>query len=344
MNKIRIIDNKKDWDAYIDKMYQSDFYYTYDYHNISIDDNYKAQLFVYEEDENTICLPLIIRPIPDNDGFFDATSVYGYAGPLTSVKEIPQKIIENFQKALSRIFVENNIIAVFSRLHPYFENEKYIGQLGEVVSLSETVYIDLRISPEEQYRQYRRDVKSRLKGLVRDGFTVYEDNELKYLKEFIRIYNENMKRVNAAPMYFFPDDYYDKFFKSPEIGARLYFVMKDNEIAAGSIIVFSKTVIQYHLSATAENYLKNSPVRLLLDYVRLQNTGKQQDIFHLGGGVGNAKDSLFNFKAGFSKARLTFKIWKYIVNEQKYNELCEKEQIPPDEPYFPAYRAKNKLL
>ena len=344
MNKIKIIENKKDWDFFIDKMYQGDFYYTYDYHHISLDENYKAQLYVYEEDGHTLCLPLIIRSIPDNKGFFDATSVYGYAGPLTSSSDIPEDIILNFQNALNKIFLENNIVAVFSRLHPYFKNEKYLGQLGEVVSLSETVYIDLKISPEEQYRQYRRDVKSRIKGLIRDGFTVFEDTELKYLNDFIRIYNENMKRVNAASIYFFPDDYYKKFFESAEIGAKLFFVMKDNEIAAGSIIVFSKTVIQYHLSATAGKYLKKSPIRLLLDYIRIENTGKQQDIFHLGGGVGSARDSLFEFKAGFSKARLNFKIWKYIVNQQKYNELCQKENISPDEPYFPAYRAKNKLL
>jgi len=344
MSTLKIIENKKDWTSYLNRMYYGDFYFTYDNHKISVKEPNKFLLFAYEEAEFTLILPLIIRPIPDADGFFDATSVYGYAGPMSSHKDVPTNVLNNFQKELNKKFLKYNLVAVFSRLHPYFENEKYIYQLGDILNLSETVYIDLKIKPEEQYRQYRKGVKSDIKALIREGHTVFEDSELKYISEFIEMYNENMRRVNADSMYFFSEEYYRDFFSSDEIGAKLFFVKKNDEIAAGSIINFSKSVIQYHLSATKTKYLKNSPIRLILNHIRLEYTAKEQEIFHLGGGVGSAKDSLFNFKAGFSKSRLNFKIWKYIVNKEKYDELCKKEGVEETESYFPAYRANNKIL
>lgn len=344
MNTFKIVKDKSEWHEFIDKMYFGDFYYTYDYHKISVNPPDIFLLFTYQEDDYTLILPLIIRPIPDAQGFFDATSVYGYAGPLASHNNIPKEVISNFEKKLDQKFLEYNIIAVFSRLHPFFENEKLISKLGNIVNLSQTVYIDLRISLEAQYGQYRKGVKSDIKALIRDGYSIFEDTELKYLNDFISIYNENMVRVNAASMYFFSEQYYNDFLKSDEIAAKLYFIKKGDEIVAGSIIVFSKSVIQYHLSATKTEYLKNSPIRLLLDYIRTENSAKKQEIFHLGGGVGSENDTLFNFKAGFSKARLSFKIWKYIVNQEKYNELCKKNGVDQTEHYFPAYRAKNKVL
>ena len=67
---------------------------------------------------------------------------------------------------------------------------------------------------------------------------------------------------------------------------------------------------------------------------------------HLGGGVGAAEDSLFNFKAGFSQKRHAFSCWKWVVNEGAYDEIAssvrEHQRLaglrPSASNYFPAYR------
>lgn len=341
--EISIIKDKSDWNSALKKMSAYDFYFTYDYHKLSVKEPNNHILFSYISQDYQIVLPLIIRPIPNSE-FFDATSVYGYAGPLSSHLVVPEYIIEEFQNELRNYCFKNKIISIFSRLHPSIKNDIYLQGIGNIIELSQTVYIDLNSPIDEQYKQYRKGVKSDIKALQRDGYTIFEDTELKYLDEFIGLYNDNMVRVQATSNYYFSNEYYFDFFKSEEIGARLFLVKKDDDIAGGSIIVFAGDIIQYHLSGTKESFLKNSPVRLLLDNIRIKNSGSKYHIFHLGGGVGSSEDSLFNFKAGFSKERLTFKVWKYIVNESAYNLMLDKFGFIENSNYFPLYRSIEKPL
>jgi thiamine pyrophosphokinase len=63
---------------------------------------------------------------------------------------------------------------------------------------------------------------------------------------------------------------------------------------------------------------------------------------HFGGGLGGREDSLFHFKAGFSKQRADFFTYRLIADSQAYDTLCirwqEQHQAPLDETFFPAYR------
>jgi hypothetical protein len=64
----------------------------------------------------------------------------------------------------------------------------------------------------------------------------------------------------------------------------------------------------------------------------------------LAAGWGAQNDPLFQFKSGFSPARASFYTWRYIVNAEKYSQLCSRWQqinrIPPEsmQGFFPAYR------
>ena len=46
---------------------------------------------------------------------------------------------------------------------------------------------------------------------------------------------------------------------------------------------------------------------------------------HLGGGVGSVQDSLFHFKAGFSKIRNDFLTWQFIVQPAVYDLLVNEK-------------------
>jgi len=341
--KIIYLKEKEDWNRIVSNMLQFDFYFTYSYNSLSVTEQDIPFLYFYQESDYKIIFPLILRRIPDCD-CYDATSVYGYAGPLASHLSVPNKILENFHIGLAQYFTRNNIISVFSRLHPYIQNEKYLSGIGDITTLSNTVFIDLQTNTDAQYKQYRKGVKSDLSKLKREGFEVFEDTKLTHLSKFIEIYNENMCRVNADQHYFFPESYYQSFFESKEIGARLFFVKKDNDFVASSIFTFVNGIIQYHLSGTSSEFLKNSPTRLLIDHVRLLGVNLNYKILHLGGGVGSKNDSLFNYKTGFSKSFLDFKTWKYIVDYKKYNDLVFKYKIVGNHNYFPLYRVNDRRL
>ena len=54
-------------------------------------------------------------------------------------------------------------------------------------------------------------------------------------------------------------------------------------------------------------------------------------VMHLGGGLGGAHDSLFDFKAGFSKDRQPFRTWRVVVDPVRYAELSQARH-PADDP------------
>ena len=86
---IKIIKSKKEWDSFLDKVDSYDFYHTYDYHELSINEDEECILISYSENDSIIGLPFIVRQIPDSE-YKDLTSVYGYAGPVS------KNIDENF--------------------------------------------------------------------------------------------------------------------------------------------------------------------------------------------------------------------------------------------------------
>jgi thiamine pyrophosphokinase len=85
----------------------------------------------------------------------------------------------------------------------------------------------------------------------------------------------------------------------------------------------------------------------MIDEMRLWSKQRGNRIFHLGGGLGSRQDSLFDFKASFSKQRHPFYTLRLITDSQNYRNLIKARamemNINPEEliqtSYFPAYRA-----
>lgn len=119
---------------------QHDFYYLPDYHRLAEDRGEgKAVLVVYAKDDFTIVLPLMLRPLvaikgleEEGAGLCDATSVYGYAGPLASHDNLPPEIVADFQSSLSDDLRDLRLVALFSRMHPLLAADNCAAGLGEL--------------------------------------------------------------------------------------------------------------------------------------------------------------------------------------------------------------------
>jgi len=336
--KVLTKDHQKEWLEVLERMYAYDFYHTYSYNYYYSDRNSFPILFCFNKSGIELAIPLIVRKI-EKTNYYDVTSSYGYVGPLSSQPIISDEIVDEFLKALNKYFIDNKIISAFSRLHPSLKNENLLQGLGTVLPLSQTVYINLKNSLEIQRKDFKKGVKADLSKLSKGDFLVFEDEKKQFISEFIDIYNENMERVGAKSEYFFQIPYYNAILKSKDVNSKLYFVIKDGIKIAASIFVFTGNIIQYHLSATRFEYLKNSPVRLLIDHVRKYGFENGFHELHLGGGVGSVEDSLFKFKSGFSENRYQFKVWRYVVNQHVYDELVQKNGDIKDPNYFPLYRS-----
>lgn len=334
---IQEITKKDDWVAVLNKVDSYDFYHTYDYHLLSKQPNEKFVLLVYQNDIRLIAIPIVIRPIEGTD-YFDITSVYGYAGPVS--KNITVDFDNTiFVSELNNYFVNHKIVSVFSRLNPYIHHQKKILQnLGNCTDMSSIVTINLTNNLETQRSGYQRRIKSQI-NKARRLCNIVKATKKEDIDAFIDIYYENMNRVNADDYYYFDRDYFYNFLNSDNFETDLLLALtKDtNEIIAGVIFVKTNHIVQYHLAGSKSDFLSLTPIKMLIDEMRLIATEEGFKYLNLGGGLGSKEDSLLRFKISFSKELKTFSVWKYIVDHEIYNQLTSS-QNPKSKDYFPAYR------
>lgn len=337
--KFKILENDSpQWNEVIALAEIHDFHHTAYFHKI--DNSFTSKLLVFSYDENFIAFPIVIRPIEATD-YNDVTSVYGYAGPVYKFENNfnPQQLLTFFKEQFFAFCKEHKIISVFSRLHPLIEQRILLNDFGNIEDLNKTVVIDLTMTAEEQRKAYRKSLKSELNQLRRKEIEVKEANSKTEIDQFIEIYYETMSRVEASKLYYFSKEYFYDFLDNPDFNSKLLVAKHDNQVIAGAIFTFTKKIMQYHLAGTTEAFIKETPMKLILDEARIFGNEISTECLHLGGGVGGQdNDSLFRFKSGFSKDFKQFSVWKLIVNDTIYKQLS-KNKLPSS--FFPLYRSPN---
>ena len=337
---IRIISSAQEWTSLLSTVQSYDYYHTYEYTVLECSRQAAEPLFVsYTSGGNIILLPLLLRLIP-NTPYFDATSAYGYPGPLC--KYIDSTHIHTFSRELKAYFLDNNIVSVFSRMNPVLKNTKCFDSIGDIDIVSKTISVDLVGTEEEQVSRYRKghrySIKKNHQLVCR--FADWSDQS----DTFIEIYYQTMGRLSANDQYYFDKEYLDKFFHTKTYLPLLVICELNNQAIGAAIFVGCQGILQYHLSGSRTEYTKYSPSLIMVDYVRRWGSENGYDELHLGGGYSSSDDSLFRFKSGFSDVINSFSIWKYIVSPQIYLELCRERGIDPQTTsFFPAYRSPPLL-
>ncbi|PZF74037.1 GNAT family N-acetyltransferase [Taibaiella soli] len=337
---IQLTDKAK-WKELVDRSISYDFHHCHSYHEL--EHSGTPFLFVVaNEADDFIAFPLVKRPIPGTQ-YYDCTSVYGYAGPISSKppESLPPQLLIDFQEELKVFVSKEKIVAAFTRMHPIIEQDSFLDPLGKVIQLNKTVAIDLSLPVDLQRQQYRKAFKYRLNVLRRSGYTVKKADTASEIKAFVDIYTQTMDRVNAQESYYFDEDYFRNFLNSEDFTSFLLLAYKDGEVAAGAIFTATRNIMQYHLAGTSETYILDAPMKLVIDEARLIGSEMGLQYLHLGGGVGGSDDdSLFLFKAGFSDLNFTYRVWQLVANQPVYEELVAQKQkektLNPN--YFPLYR------
>ncbi|WP_026897142.1 GNAT family N-acetyltransferase [Daejeonella oryzae] len=343
--EIFTLEDKEKWKKVIRDSEFYDFYHTWVYH--SLEKNGIPKLFLYSEGETWIALPLLTRSIFDT-GYLDITSAYGYVGPISNYQfeDLPNVFLNNFKDAFLEYLESEKIVSVFSRLHPFMNQEILLNKFCCLHSNGKTVVINLKTSLEEQRAKYRKTLKEKINQLRRKGFYTKEVNDLESVRKFVSIYSENMARIGATDEYLFDEAYFVNLLNSDEIHCKLILVYIDEEAVCGSLITCTNQIIQGHLIGTKEDYLKDSPAKLLVDEISLIGRDNDMKYYHLGGGVGGNDDSLFNWKAGFSDEFLDFKTWRFIANKNAYKDLVDSKNLADEnnQQFFPLYRLHDNQL
>ena len=299
--------------------------------------------FIASEGGNVYFLPLLVRPIVI-DGMStaelrDVASPYGYAGPVVS-PNAPADFIERSVTRFIETLSEHAIVTAFVRFHPVLTQASgRYQELGQLCDHGETVLIDLNQTEDQMWGQVRSNHRLNINRSRRKGYSTIID-DWSYLDAFYEMYIDTMKRVSAGNYYHFPFEYFTTLRRELADHTRLCSVLIDGQIAGAGLFFESNGIVQYHLSGTHTEFVKRHPSKVMLDDVRRWSTQRGNQVFHLGGGVGSQDDSLFRFKAGFSKERRRFSSWRVVVDRLRYDELVTgaSKETSGENSYFPAYR------
>lgn len=337
-------DQAKQWGRWLEAV-AHDFYHTAAYHRFSQETGEgEAWLAVYGDRERYLAWPYLLRPLatvkPEDAGLRDVTSVYGYAGPLAHGCLPGDPFLERARERIAELWRSQNGVSAFTRFHPLLENHRWAGEIsGEsaVRQGGETISIDLARSPAEHWHDYQASLRNRVNRGRRLGLVTEIDESWSHLEDFARFYRAAMMRNRAAPQYLFPLEYFARLKAALGRQAFLLVTRLGSEVAAAAILIEYCGIVQNHFCMNNEDCLELAPSKVLLDDARRWAGGRGNRVFHLGGGRGACGDSLFAFKAAFSRRRHRFYTGRWILAPGTYERLCGGRAASND--YFPAYRA-----
>ena len=333
------------WQAALARSGAYDFYHRADYHALAEHlGEGEAVLLDWRGPSASVALPLLLRPIGTIPGLkeigadrVDATSVYGYAGPVASQVPLPPIESKLFGEQVEQWLARNRVVSLFARLHPLLGNAAVIAGLGEAMVVGPTVSIDLARPAEEQIGGYRANHRRDLRKLRNAGFSCRMASDAPAIAAFAEIYLQTMARVSAAPAYVFDVAYFERLLTIP--GLKLMLCLVEGEVCAGAVVSACGAIAQYHLGGTADRWLNRAPMKLIFDEARQWASGLGCTRLHLGGGLGAREDALFNFKAGFSQDRHAFRVWRWVIDQVAYDRLVARVGAEAQaSASFPAYR------
>lgn len=287
-----------------------------------------------------VFLPIVTREIDSE--YWDATSTYGYGGPVMD-KSLTDAQLDIVLEAVRVFLFEKGCISLFMRLHPTI-NKDWLPTVGQALTHGLTLASDLTKSEKEHWSEtqnrHRRGIRKSLKmGVVAKIEPLNKKNAM----VFSEIYKETMQQVNAEQYYFFDDDYFFSLFENLHDRILLITAYQGDKAIGSSIYTTCREsgIIQFHLGGTLAAYTQLQPSKLLTHVARNWGRENNYNLLHLGGGVGAKLDSLYEYKKGFSSKELLFKTYRLIVNQDKYNMLvknnCHTTNSLSSE-FFPLYR------
>lgn len=326
------------WEAIVGRV-PHDFYHRSAYVALAAEhEGGAARALLVEDGPRGMLLPLIIRPIPGSTS--DATSPYGYPGPLVWGTTAPEFARDAFRAGIELLGSEG-IVSLFVRLHPLLDATPPAG-VGTLVAHGETVSIDLSRSPEELWAQTRDNHRRDIGKALRAGYVARVDEAWEHFEAFVRLYRGTMERLGAEERYMFDEGYFRKLRTALGPSLKLWLVLTGDVVAAAVLFVETAGIVQYHLSGSDERYAHARPTKLLIHTAAAWAKERGDLRLHLGGGVGGADDSLMHFKAGFSDDRHVFHTLRVVVAADEYARLVAAGDPALDPTdlggFFPLYR------
>ena len=292
---------------------------------------------------------MMVRPVDGlpflhgkQTGWKDASSVYGYGGPLFNEPAVGDTGFQaEFFAALAHWCRVERVVCRFVRFHALIENHRPASAHMEAKARQPTVHIDLT-EHEDLLRSFRSSARRHVRRAMDAGLRFRPMEGEAGLDAFRELYTGTMTRVDAAPGYSFPRRYFLALKDGLGDGLCVYGVFLEDRLAAAGIFMTEGTLGHYHLGASDQDLLSLRPNNFLFYRTARALRDRGCRLLHLGGGV-SGRDSLFQFKKSLSPHERTFYTAEIVIDPVAYRDLVGRWEDWPGRSsspggYFPAYR------
>ena len=338
-----------------------DFYQTPAYHRFESENGEgEAHAFVARCGEKRVLWPYLVKQavVPgmrEQVAMTEVRSAYGYSGPVCS-RDCDTSFLTLAFQSLAEAWRSQGVVNAFCRLHPVLSTHDAFSRVietgaldswkpadtGTLVHHGKTVSIDLRSDTEARRARYGATLRKGVRRNQRDGLHTVCDADFRHLRDFYEFYIATMERNQASKYYYFSFDYFERLTRHLPGIVHLFVTSAGKTPSCTALISEHQQQLQALFIMANPNPEVKAPSRTLIDDVCDWGHERGATDFHLGGGVGGAKDSLFDFKAQFSDIHREFYTCRLVLESDKYARLVRirsaVSQLDEAESFFPAWR------
>jgi hypothetical protein len=285
-----------------------------------------------EAGEVELLAPLVVREIPST-AERDATSPYAYPG--FALRRAAAEIDHTRGGSKSAAAIDpaavdwsaTGLVSLFVR-----------HTLAEAPLAGAVERNLVQIADPEKPRKSRASDRNQINKNRRAGYEVRlvpgKETTTEDRAGFLAAYEQTMRRAGAGERYFFGAAYFDRILESPR--AWLALAETAGGAAAASIAVRSDGYLHYYLSGSADDQLRDSPMKNVVS--TLVDFAAEQGLpLNLGGGIARG-DRLEEFKRGFANREQAWCSSEVVCDAAAYARLSARHEAGG---YFPAYRAPS---
>lgn len=339
------VEQEKEWNRIVASFKNYDVYYLAGYvRAFQIHGDGIPLLFYYNDGStrgiNVVMMRSIIedshfKGMIDVQKYFDFATPYGYGGWLVEGENTCQLFLD-----YERWCLRNCIVSEFIRFHPMIQNHKFVNGQYDVISLGETVAMEIS-SPERIWENISSKNRNMIRKAIKNNVRIYNGRFPEILEKFSSIYDATMDKDNADSYYYFEPAFYESLLNGLSENVQVFYAqIPDGTVIAASIMLECNGKMNYHLSGSLKKYSSLAPTNLLLYQAARWGCAHGFKSLYLGGGVGSGEDNLFKFKRSFYKGELhRFYIGRKVFDPNIYQELTKmRKGNITNVDYFPVYR------
>jgi len=265
--------------------------------------------------------PLLVREI-DGGPDLDAVSPYGYPGFSVVGEEVGDGSVDPAEVDFHR----TGLVSAF------FRHRLDLVPLAGSTERNVVQIHDPALKPKSRPSD-RRQVRRNLEAGYGVELIPATETSAAQRAAFLDLYEQTMRRTDAAAHYFFGAAYFEEIFAAERTWLAL---VRDPEgaPAAASIACVSDGYLHYYLSGSADSHLGDSPMKNVI--ARLVEHAEELGLpLNLGGGI-RPGDALEEFKRGYANRTLAWRTSEVVCDPERYAALTGTRDACG---YFPAYRA-----